>query len=141
MKILFATDGSDASNAALAALIARLGWFREVPELTLLTVHAAIPYRAAAAWAGKQNLADYYDEEAETMLSPARASLAAANVAFDAVKRVGEPADEIIHCASERGVDLIVMGTHGRTALANLVVGSVATKVLAQASTPVLLLH
>jgi nucleotide-binding universal stress UspA family protein len=75
------------------------------------------------------------------MLAPARASLAAANVAFDAVKRVGEPADEIIHCASERGVDLIVMGTHGRTALANLVVGSVATKVLAQASTPVLLLH
>jgi hypothetical protein len=32
MKILFATDGSDASNAALAALIARLGWFREVPS-------------------------------------------------------------------------------------------------------------
>ena len=122
-------------------MIASLGWFRDAPELTLLTVHPPVPYKGAAAWAGKENLADYYDDEAEAALAPARALLTAGKVAFDAVKRVGEPATEIIQCANERRVDLIAMGTHGHTALSNLVLGSVATKVLAQANTPVLLLH
>ena len=43
--------------------------------------------------------------------------------------------------AAEQRYDLIAMGTHGHTALANLVLGSVATKVLATAPVPVLLLR
>lgn len=50
----------------------------------------------------------------------------------------GEAADEVVRVARERGCDLIVMGTHGRTGLDRLLLGSVAEKVLRRAECPVL---
>jgi universal stress protein A len=50
----------------------------------------------------------------------------------------GDPADGIIHVAREHGIDLIVMGTHGRTGLAHVFLGSVAEKVVRHAPCPVL---
>ena len=50
----------------------------------------------------------------------------------------GDPADAILHAAQEHQADLIVMGTHGRTGLAHVFLGSVAEKVVRQASCPVL---
>jgi hypothetical protein len=52
----------------------------------------------------------------------------------------GEPSKEILRVAAEVGCDLIVMGTHGRTGLERLVLGSVAERVLAKARCPVLTL-
>jgi nucleotide-binding universal stress UspA family protein len=50
----------------------------------------------------------------------------------------GDPAEEILRIAAGEKADLIVMGTHGRTGLARLLVGSVAEAVLRQAPCPVL---
>jgi len=50
----------------------------------------------------------------------------------------GDPGDEIIHVAQGTPCDLIVMGTHGRTGLGRLLMGSVAEKVLRRAPCPVL---
>jgi nucleotide-binding universal stress UspA family protein len=50
----------------------------------------------------------------------------------------GDAADEIIRTAGERGCGMIVMGTHGRTGLARLLMGSVAEYVLPRADCPVL---
>ncbi len=52
--------------------------------------------------------------------------------------RPGEPAEEILHMARASKCDLIVMGTHGRTGLSRLLMGSVAEAVLRQAPCPVL---
>jgi nucleotide-binding universal stress UspA family protein len=52
---------------------------------------------------------------------------------------LGEPASEIVRVATEHGVDQIVMGTHGRGAIAALLIGSVAQRVLHLARVPVLL--
>ena len=57
------------------------------------------------------------------------------------MKLIGDPAMEIARHAQSGGYDLIVMGTRGHTALANRVLGSVATKVLAGTKVPVLFLH
>ena len=51
---------------------------------------------------------------------------------------VGRPADAIVRLALERNADLIVMGTHGRTGLGHMVLGSVAEKVVRLAPCPVL---
>jgi nucleotide-binding universal stress UspA family protein len=51
---------------------------------------------------------------------------------------VGTPADAIIEFASATGTSLIVMGTHGRTGLAHLLMGSVAEQVVRTAPCPVL---
>jgi nucleotide-binding universal stress UspA family protein len=50
----------------------------------------------------------------------------------------GNPADAIVRVAEERGADLIVMGTHGRTGLQHVLLGSVAEKVVRLAPCPVL---
>ncbi len=51
---------------------------------------------------------------------------------------LGHPADTIVRVAQERGVDLIVMSTHGRTGLQHVLLGSVAEKVVRLAPCPVL---
>jgi nucleotide-binding universal stress UspA family protein len=57
---------------------------------------------------------------------------------WDADVVAGPPAETIVRVAYERGADLIVMGTHGRTGLAHVLLGSVAEKVVRLATCPVL---
>jgi nucleotide-binding universal stress UspA family protein len=55
-----------------------------------------------------------------------------------AVLREGDPAAEILAAAEELGASMIVMGTHGRTGIAHLFLGSVAEKVIQKSPIPVL---
>ena len=57
------------------------------------------------------------------------------------IVREGAPAREIVRCAAEEGIDLIVMGTHGRTGLARATLGSVAENVLRSADCPVMVVR
>ena len=50
----------------------------------------------------------------------------------------GDPAEEILRYAADAGTDLIVLGTHGRTGLERLLMGSVAEKVMRDAPCSVL---
>lgn len=140
MKILVAIDGSERSLAMLERLVRHFAWFREPPAVTLIHVHLPIPYKRAAAWAGKEAVHRYYEEEGDAALARARAILDGYAVAYGVEKRIGDPAHEIAAAAGAGGFDIIAMGTHGHTALANLVMGSVATKVLAASTVPVLLM-
>ena len=54
---------------------------------------------------------------------------------------MGEPGDEISDFATKGSFDLVVMGSHGHGLFKNLVLGSVATKVLAGCKVPVLLVR
>ena len=116
---------------------------RHAPEhlfdITLIYVHLPVPSPRARAWLGQEVLDQYYSEEAEEALAGARAAIAARGLKAGEIKRVGDPGAEIAKAATEGGSVLIVMGTHGRSALGTLVMGSVATKVLAHSSVPVLL--
>jgi nucleotide-binding universal stress UspA family protein len=140
MKILFATDGSAAALAALRTLVARFAWFREVPQVTLLHVHPPIPYGLAARWVGKQAIAEYIAEESTKALAGAKDLLAQGGIAFETHALVGEAAPEIVDYARAQGFDCIALGTRGHTALASVVLGSVAQKVIALAAVPVLTL-
>jgi nucleotide-binding universal stress UspA family protein len=140
MKILFGTDGSPASLTALEALLGRYTWFRDAPSLSLVHVHPPIPYGMAARVVGKHAVDDFYAEESAKALAETRALLEARGVAFDVITRVGEPAHEIVELARAQGYDCIALGVHGHSMLAVIVLGSVAQKVVANATVPVLLL-
>ena len=60
------------------------------------------------------------------------------HIKVETLIKVGIPLEEILRVALNREVDLIVMGTHGRTGIANIVIGSVAGKVIGRAPCPVL---
>jgi nucleotide-binding universal stress UspA family protein len=78
---------------------------------------------------------------ARTYLDTVAARLRAANVRTESIVRSGPPAPTIVHEASARGVDLIVLGTNIRSTLSSAVLGSVADQVARAAPCPVLLVH
>jgi nucleotide-binding universal stress UspA family protein len=141
MKILLPTDGSEVSVAALKTLLSRLHWFAQAPRLAVIHVHPSLPYARAVAWAGKDAVHRYYEEESGAVLAAAAAVLAPSGVAFEQAMRVGDPAHEIVRYAGEWGADLIAIGTKGHGAVAAVLLGSVAQKVIAASAIPVLLLQ
>jgi nucleotide-binding universal stress UspA family protein len=140
MNTPLATDGSTPSLSTLQSFLDRKAMFAGPLPIALLNVHLAVPNSRAVAWVGKENVDRYYEEECEVALKPGRALLDQHGVAYEMVKRVGDPAHEIVKFADEWGADLIVTGTHGHSAVTNLVIGSVAQKVLAQTTRPILIL-
>ncbi len=139
MKILLPVDGSESALRAVDHLIAHGAWFRDVPEVHLLQVHAPIPIGRVQAHIGKETLQAYYLEESQALLIEAQKKLDAAGRFHTTHIHVGQPAEVIVKMASDLGCDLIVMGTHGRSGIAGLVMGSVANRVLHLATCPVLL--
>ena len=142
MKILLPTDGSECATRAAATLVASLPNYKELPTIEVLAVHLPVPYLPRASTIISQKMIDeYYDEECAAMLAPARRVLDEAGVRYNTATRVGPIAESIAAEASAFGADTIWMGTHGRSAFANMVLGSVATRVLHLASVPELLVR
>jgi len=139
MKILLAVDGSTFAERAVAFAIVHAAVLREAPEVHLLHVHPPIPIGRIQAHVGHDTLQSYYREEAEACLASARQQLTAAGLVFTAHIHVGQPAEVIAKLAGDFGCTMIVMGTHGRGAMASLVTGSVAARVLHLSPCPVLL--
>jgi nucleotide-binding universal stress UspA family protein len=81
---------------------------------------------------------DYALSSAEAHLADIVARLGKDGVTATAYTRIGNPVDEINRFVDEMKVDLIVMGTHGRTGLQHLLVGSVAERVVRSSTKPVL---
>lgn len=138
MKILVATDGSQKSLRAVkyAARLAHL--LRTASnKITLISVHDDTGLRHAKALVGKAEVADYLRELSEKELKPARKLLQADGIGYDMEIRTGHVAQEIVDCASKGKFDMIVLGSKGRSAVADLLIGSVAQRVLATAKQPV----
>ena len=142
MKILLPVDGSESSVRATRKLVDTLGWFRETPAIELCTVHLPIPrVPNMGAFVSHEMVQKYYADESDAMLAPSRRVLDDAGVAYEAVRLVGPVAETIVEHAKKVGADMIFMGTRGMTALANVALGSVTTRVLHLAHVPVLLVH
>lgn len=141
MKILLAVDGSEYSRKAVRHLMKHFDWFGNPPELHLLHVKLPIPPGRARSVLGDDAVSNYYKEESEAALAPSEKLLRKAEIPFRSTYRVGEIAGEIQSYVKKNKIDLIVMGSHGHGALQNLVMGSVATKVLAVTQVPVLIVR
>lgn len=142
MKTLLAVDGSPSSQNATKALIAALANLKETPEIHVVTVHLPVPNIGTAGWAiSKEQLDRYYQEESAAALAPAEELLKKAGVRFVEHRVVGDIAHGIVDTATKLGCANIYMGTRGHTAVSNLVLGSVAVKVLHLTKIPVVLAH
>lgn len=140
MKILLAVDGSAYTKKMLAYMVNHTETFGDGDTMTLLTVQMAIPSRARAALS-KEVVAQYQLEEAERVLSPVSKFLLRHGIDAKSAWKVGNAGEQIAKYAEAGNFEMIVMGSHGHGALGNLVMGSVATKVLANCAIPVLLVR
>ncbi|MBB4843406.1 nucleotide-binding universal stress UspA family protein [Paucibacter oligotrophus] len=140
MKILVPVDGSSYTKRMLAYLAAHDEWLGDAHQYTVLHVVPAVPPRAAAVL-DKEVLKGYYQDESEKVLKTLRTFFKKQNIQAEFVSKVGA-AGEVIAATAEKGdFDLLILGSHGQSALRNLVLGSVATKVMANCSKPVLLIR
>ena len=130
-NILVATDFSAASDAALmygreiARTFGSTLHVLHVNENLFLRPSPADPYALASTAERLLN---------EQLTADDRSALHARAV----LETSDQPADAITACARHSGIDLIVMGTHGRGAMAHLLMGSVAERVVRTAPCPVL---
>lgn len=137
-KLLVPIDGSATSERQARQLLhwQQLGWSFEVE---LLNVQIPAVSGHGRNFVNPQDLEDYYREQSNEALAPARAILDAAGIAHKDYLAVGHPGTTIADLAAQHGVDGIMMGTHGRTALASVVLGSVTQEVVHKATVPVIL--
>ena len=140
MKILLAVDGSPYSKKMLAYLTTHESLLNNGNSYTVFTAQVALPTRARAAL-GKAVVDQYYAEEAEKVLAPVGKFLLRHGIDAKSDWKVGQAGTTIAKVATDGQFDLLIMGSHGHGAVANLVMGSVATQVLARCKVPVLLVR
>lgn len=140
MKILLAVDGSAYSKKMLAYLATHDAMFSAANDYTVFTAQAALPARARSA-VGKEVVDAYYADESEKVLAPVTKFLLRHGINAKSSWKVGSAGAMIAKLAEDGQFDMVVMGSHGQSALANLVMGSVTTQVLAQCKVPVLMVR
>ena len=140
MKILLAVDGSKASLDAVDCVIDHASWYKDRPEVELVTVHYPVPKLPRMGLAvGKAHIQRYYQEEGEKQLAAAKKMLDAAGLRYRAQILVGDIAESVLKQAHAARCDLICVGTRGMSALGKMIVGSTATRLLQISDLPVLL--
>ena len=132
-KILVPFDGSHNALRAVRYAV-RTVQEKPTPELELLHVLDPMSHRSHATLTNEE-INDLYASEADQVLQPARQILDHAGISYQARYRVGAAASEIAAQVHEAGCDGVVMGTRGMGPIANLMIGSVASRTNTSANT------
>jgi nucleotide-binding universal stress UspA family protein len=140
LKLLVPVDGSEHSNRTIDRLLKNMSWYKEAAEIHLLNVQRSMPYGSrVSSVIGHDKIDQYHHDEGMAMLKTAMQRLDAAKVKYHFHIGVGDEAETIVKYAKEKGCDQIFMGTRGMGSVSNLLLGSVATKVIHLAEVPVVL--
>ena len=140
--ILLPIDGSECSGKALAYALAFAQQFRaRVVALHVVdqwwvdqTRHSFGEVRPNVL----QEAQARHEEEARGIVAAVADAGSKLGVAVETRIVTGTPAEQIVRLAKELPVDLLIMGTHGRTGISHVFLGSVAEKIVRRAPCPVL---
>ena len=141
-KILCATDMSPASEPAMRAAF---DFGRRLDAIVYVLHIVEPPYRAVPWFTPApldqefmKALGDRHEEAALEELGKTIKGALPEGARAEPLVRIGTPVDGVLAAAKDLDADLIVLGTHGRTGLAHLALGSVAERVVRAATIPVL---
>ena len=136
MKMLVLIDGSENSLRCVGHVVNLVARYRQPPEMHLLNVQHPLPGTVRGVHSEAEK---HHQEEGAKALAGARKAFDDAGVPYAQHIVVGEVPDVIARFARDQHIDEIVMGCRGASAAANMLLGSVATKVLQLTDVPVLL--
>ena len=134
--VLVPHDGSPQAEAALDYAL------EEFPEATLTVLHVIDPsdtgYSAGAMLPDfSEQWYEHAKETAEEIFEAARGAAADRGVDLETVRVLGRPSRQIIDYADEHDVDHVVIGSHGRSGVSRILLGSVAETVARRSPVPV----
>jgi len=149
-KILFCTDFSENSEPARNLAVEYAKAFGA--QLLIAHVIDSNSFPDYVDWVGEEHYADWKDEALKQILKRTQEYVkdrlesleSECAKGVEQVKtccRIGLPSKEIVALAEKESVDLIVVGTHGRTGVKHLVMGSISRSVLKTAHRPVLIVE
>jgi len=132
-RVLVALDGSEHSDKALDQALSMARTCNS--KLFAISVVDLYPEQMEVAPALEEKMS----AEVAEILERAKQKADQENVACETIVHMGRPAYEfIVQEAKDKNIDLIVMGTHGRTGLKKVIMGSVAERVIGSAPCAVL---
>lgn len=137
-KVLVPIDGSANALHAVDIAIKAIAEGRSL-EVHLLNVQPQIVSGHARMYLKKDLIDEYYAEEAQKALAPAKEKLDKAGISYTASHQVGNVSETIAKYVKAKGCELVIMGTRGLGSVQSMVLGSVATKVLHLVDVPVTL--
>ena len=135
-RILMPTDFSEPGKTALMYAVAFADQFGAAVDL--MHVIEPVPAGALLSYQPMEELRESLRVNARMQMDKLHAEWEDYAFPVNRVIVEGHPFVEIIRHAKENDVDMIIMGTHGRGAIAHMLLGSVAEKVVRKASCPVL---
>ena len=140
MKILLAVDGSTYTKRMLAYLAANPELIGPNTDLSVITAVTPVPPHVTN-FINSATLQQYYLDEAEAVLKPVRTFAEQNNWKAKFTSTVGHASEVIAKAADQGKFDLLIMGSHGHSALGSLVMGSVTARVMANCKAPVLIIR
>ena len=139
-RVLLPVDGSECALRAVSLVIAKRACYANAEDLEIHLVNVQAPLsHDITRFASREQIDEFHLDESEKLMRGACQQFDAAGVPYIAHHRVGGVAEEITGLADALRCDQIVMGTHGRGALKELLMGSVTIKVQHLSNVPVLL--
>ena len=136
LRVLMPIDGSENSLRTVRFVIRKAPLYKEPLEIHLLNVQHPFPGTISGV---HEQAERYHHDEGTKALADARKALDAAGLKYVYHISVGEAGEVIAHFVKDKNIEQVMMGTRGAGAVANMLLGSVATKVLHLVEVPVLL--
>lgn len=140
MKILLAVDGSPYTKKMLAYLVSHPQFLHPDNDYMAFTAVPALPPRVLAHL-DKATVEDFYRESAEKVFGPIDLFLTRHQVRLKTRYKPGNPGLLIADQAERGKFDLVILGSHGHGSFKSLVLGSVASAVLAHSKVPALIVR
>lgn len=135
-RILVPFDGSPLSERALERALSIH------PEADIVVLHVINPIEIVyeAESKGLQTAESWHNqmtEQARNLCAEAEERAEEMGCTISTIVQMGQPARKILECIAKQGIDHVIMGSHGRSGVSRLLLGSVAERVMRQSPVPV----
>ncbi|MFC7200668.1 universal stress protein [Halospeciosus flavus] len=140
-EILIPTDGSEGVQPAVEMAL-NLAEKHDATLHVLFIVDQPVSVSGAGeGFSGLDSLLEALEEEGHEVTGEIAKQAEERDIETTAAVRRGNPHDDILNYAEEQGLDLIVIGTHGRTGVKRALLGSVTEDIVRHSEIPVLTVH
>lgn len=140
-RILIPTDGSDAVRPAVETALNLAETYDATLHVLFIVDQPVSVSGTGEGFSGLDNLLNALEEEGHHATDAIADQARDSDIETTAAVRRGNPHDDILTYATEHDIDLIVMGTHGRTGVKRALLGSVTEAVVRHSEVPVLTVH
>lgn len=140
-RILIPTDGSDPAKSAVETALGLAETHGATLHVLFIVDQPTTVSGMGEGFSGLDDLLDALEEEGKQATEAIVEQASERDIETTAAVRRGNPHEDILGYANDQDIDVIVMGTHGRTGVKRALLGSVTEDVVRHSEIPVLTVH